>query len=315
MNNYTVALLATLLLSCPPKEVPSIPQDKINRIALAEALKAGQPGTVEFTVALRRVVSRLSGNTEFERLPVRLIETDATYARNLFAALQANPETTVFNGSPVTSSLGTTYDSVVAVLNLQQAVVCSGIAITATRIITAEHCLTDSKYVVVGNDTSGSPVAVYNTKPYAGADVGLIFLSGSGLSTTAFLPRANTAEIDTNPAPALRAMGFGQNAVGTSGTKLYTDVAISRLHCSSADVVAYGCSKPVEMVADAIQHNAGPCEADSGGPAFIGPETSHKIAAIISRPVPPGNNCVQGEVYIRLDSPEIKKFIEETAPD
>lgn len=170
---------------------------------------------------------------------------------------------------------------------------CSGTLITSTVVLTAAHCLDTAKgggnfktmspsslaiYVGdgVGGDPSPSIYPVSETLIYPGYnrrsllnDVALVRLaiavpSGEAEPVAALPARLGLTQADSGV--MLNFAGFGYDENRNFGVKLQADVALAGLGC-----VVAGCSSvgdPNAMFSYS-QPSSGPCNGDSGGPAFI----------------------------------------------
>jgi len=300
---FVVCLTTTRSISRPELELS--PRE-INQQAYDAARKVGEPGSVAFTVAFRRNVARLNGDEVFANAPSREIELGLTYRTNVLKGLERFADIRGFHAKaiPVTG-----FESVVAIFNTSGELSCTGFAIEKRKIVTAGHCVDDADEVLEGKTTIGArhiPVARGKGKKFGLADVGVLFLD-EDVSTSTFFPRATTAELDT--ASHLHAMGFGLTESGTQGENKSIDVAIATLHCDQpGDQKRFGCTPPFELVADDPKNHSDSCKGDSGGPAFVDPKKPDRIGAIIRKGAN-GKDCVDGTIYVRLDSREVDDFI------
>jgi Trypsin len=293
------------------KLVPTLPLAEIARRALEAAYKAGKPGSVEFTVAYRRVAATLTGQHEFAGLPPRKIELDPTFTRNVGETLGARPEILIFHGTPV---IDNSFDSTVAVLGRMGEVHCSGFVIAPRKIVTAGHCVDDATRIAEGNVLLGtlSVRNVIGRAVFGQADVGLLFLD-SNVSTATFERMAGTDTIDGTS--SLRVVGYGEDEVGTMGVKAFADVNIASYRCDGqGDATKWGCTAPFELVADDKTYHADTCQGDSGAPAFVGFGAARRVAAIVKSSVAFGTNCVDGSIYTRGDASGLDDFLQNGTP-
>jgi hypothetical protein len=306
----SIGVLTLLLGGCPWSKLGPSPSE-INLIAIDEAGRSGKPGTLGFTVALRRAIANHTGNSRLANLPTRRIEKDARFQKNLDGSIRSNPGLWIFNGTEV-PALDTNYGAVVAITPRGGGLLCTGIAVSPTKIVTAGHCL-DGREIHEGNSLPGRKYMVKAFAEFDKGDLGLLFLESPGIASKAFFQRATTSEVRN--ARSMRAMGYGMESGGKMGRKEYTDVTVDSSDCSEPGMgIQYACSPTDEMVADNIQHESDTCVGDSGGPAFIPSAGGEKVAAVILRGVKPGIDCVSGSVYLRLDSAAVEKFIKEARP-
>lgn len=315
-RRFAVALSLALGIAAtrsqPGRSAPSEPDlspREINQRAYSAAVKAGTPGSVEFTVAFRKSVAKLTGDEEFANAPPRTIERGATYRTNLVEGLRRFDSIMQFHASAVPEK---GFESVVAIFNRSGKLTCTGFAIEKRKVVTAGHCLADAKEVVEGTSTiGGRRIHIGDGKLFDLADVGLLFLDDD-VSATTFFPRASTSEIDAATVTQLHAMGFGLTESGTHGKNKSIDVTIETKHCDRpGDHNQFDCQPPFELVADDPKNHMDSCQGDSGGPAFTDPASPNRIGAIIKKGVK-GLDCVEGTIYVRLDSKEVGDFIDKT---
>jgi hypothetical protein len=209
---------------------------------------------------------------------------------------------------------------------------CTGILIAKDAVLTAAHCACDgiSRSVSFGRSPDGSIGALVKGAPVIlgscsdlsnPPDLALLFLRTPMAAPVVPWKFATSAQIDQ--ASTARVVGYGRTSladVSPRRFKMRADVPIASAACQgivggAADSDEYGCRAGAELVAGKIGSNIDTCKGDSGGPIFIpGPNhltdpEDYYLAATTSRAIKKGRVCGDGGVYVRLDTPEVQRWL------
>ncbi|WP_031475422.1 S1 family peptidase [Streptomyces bicolor] len=246
--------------------------------------------------------------------------TAAAAAAALLSAPTAEAASTRIVGGTTTTT--TAYPFMMQITDASQSQFCGGTLVSATKVVTAAHCMVDettSSVRVVGgrtyrNGTNGTVSRVSDiwihpdyTDATDGNDVAVLTLSTSMPYTTASYVDSSDTGVYATGATA-RIIGWGTTSSnGSSSNQLRTATVpiVSNSSCSSS----YGSSFIASDMVCAGYTSGGvdTCQGDSGGPLLIG----GVLAGITSW----GEGCAQAGypgVYTRLTtfSDEVTEQVE-----
>ncbi|HEY5947072.1 MAG TPA: S1 family peptidase [Kofleriaceae bacterium] len=210
------------------------------------------------------------------------------------------------SAQPVTSALPDTgHPAVVALVNADNQLVCTGAVIEAHTVITAAHCVAGDPLTLrafFGSSTAdgGRFIAVMNARAHplfdpGGNDIALITLGDTAPSAPlALAPPLSGALVGT----MIDVVGFGitGNGLGGEGIKRTGTAKIAGIAVEDFTAV------PSPSLS---------CLGDSGGPALL---AGDQIAGVVSRV---DSQCVDHAVYTRIDVAQdvlIAPYLAETAP-
>jgi secreted trypsin-like serine protease len=202
----------------------------------------------------------------------------------------------IFNGA--SSAEG----AVVALVDANGALVCSGTAVRQDIVLTAAHCLDG---ITIAEALEGSNVAApvrrypalrtamhpnYNRFTTAN-DIGVVQLGApfQGPLMNIGLPRAGLGQVAVGS--SLRVVGFGFDQNNVSGRRREATVTLNTVQ---------------PRVAFVSNTTAGACPGDSGGPLIANIGGRNRAVGVVSGVVPPinpaANPCVGDGVYTRVDA-------------
>ena len=198
------------------------------------------------------------------------------------------------------------YDAVVAVARREEWA-CTGVVVSADRVLTAAHCL-PATHILVGDDIRQPRdiVSVSDTVRHPEADVAVLILAEELQNISPVEVRHSVD--NTMPSVLLRHVGFGsrdpQGRLGF-GRKKIVDLPLSRWGCHPSEAEFRGCDPRHEMVIGAAG-GLDTCTGDSGGPllelATIDGTCSWRIVGLTSRAAAFARvACGHGGIYVRME--------------
>jgi secreted trypsin-like serine protease len=202
----------------------------------------------------------------------------------------------IFNGA--SSAEG----AVVALVDGNGSLVCSGTVIRQDVVLTAAHCLDGITIAeVLEGSNVAAPVRRYpalrtamhpSYNPFTTAnDIGVVQLGAPFLGPlmNIGLPRAGLGQVAVGS--SLRVVGFGFDQNNVSGRRREATVTLNTVQ---------------PRVAFVSNTTAGACPGDSGGPLIANIGGRNRAVGVVSGVVPPlnpvANPCVGDGIYTRVDA-------------
>jgi secreted trypsin-like serine protease len=106
----------------------------------------------------------------------------------------------------------------------------------------------------------------------------------------------------------LTAVGFGVTSDSDDGRiKFDVVLQVGSIDCSDFKQSSYACRAGTELIAGGL--NGDTCAGDSGGPAYVIAGKELLQVGVTSRTVKPDGICGHGGIFVKLTTPEIRKWL------
>lgn len=236
----------------------------------------------------------------------RALAVDAAFKGLIFSqpSFTENAEFVIKKALPIEMIVGgertNQFASAVALLDSSGRVVCSAVARTPTRFITAAHCIADGAVALDPGPLAGGrsirvkllPHEQYNsgTKEH---DIATGEVDDAKFTFNSVASLGLYGTIDS--AKDILVVGYGLDGDGLVGTRAVVDAPVAFPRCDSAVPSQLRCNSR-EFIAGSKGLGRDSCSGDSGGPAFV---HNTLLVGITLRSI--DANCGDGGYYIRLD--------------